>query len=75
MKTILITTIAAIALTHGATAGTWFRGGIGLQSPFVSTSSPTNRVAAQAATKKQAVQKHAVAKNKSKSADQRITAR
>jgi hypothetical protein len=78
MKTIFITFITAFALTSAATAHTWmwFQGDIGIgSSPFVSSSSPTNRVAAQAATKKQAVRKHAVAKSKFKSADQRITAR
>jgi hypothetical protein len=78
MKTILITSIAAFALTHAAMAHTWawFQGDIGVgSSPFVSSSSRTNSVAAQATTKKKAAQKRAVTKSKSKPADQRITAR
>jgi hypothetical protein len=78
MKIILTTFIAVFALTTAATAHTWmwFRGDIGVgSSPFVSSSSSTTTVAAQAVTKKKAVQKRAVTKSKSKSADQRITAR
>jgi hypothetical protein len=77
MKTIFITSIAVFALTNAATAHSWmwFQGDIGIvSSPFVSSSS-TNKVAAQTAIKKQAVQKPVVATSKSKSADQRITAR
>ena len=78
MKTIFITSIAAFVLANVATAHTWvwFRGDIGVgSSPFVFLSSRTNSLAAQPRTKKQAAQKNAVTKIKSKSADQRITAR
>jgi hypothetical protein len=77
MKTIFITFIAAFALTSAANARTWawFRGDIGVgSSPFVSSSAATNSVAPQAAVKQKAPKK-TVTKNKSKSADQRVTAR
>jgi hypothetical protein len=78
MKTIFITSIAILALTSAVSAHTWmwFQGDIGIgSSPFVSSSSPGNSVATQAATKKKSDQKRAVTKAKSKSADHRITAR
>jgi hypothetical protein len=78
MKTILVTLIAALALTHTAAAHTWmwFQGDIGVgSSPFVSSSWPANKVTAQTAAKQKAFSKRAVARTKSKSADKRITAR
>ena len=78
MKTILITSIVAITLTQAAHAKTWawFHGDIGVaSSPFVSSSAPATNVATQGATKKQTVQKRAVAKSKPRSTDRRITQR
>ena len=78
MKTILITSIAAIALTHAAHAGdwTWFRGDIGIgASPFVSSSSPTKNVTTRVVTKPKAASNRSVAQSKSKSTGRRITAR
>jgi hypothetical protein len=78
MKTVLITLIAAIALTHAADARdwAWFRGDIGIgASPFVSSSSPTKNVTTQVATKKKPASNRAVVGRKSKSTGHRITAR
>jgi hypothetical protein len=76
MKTILITSIAAITLTQMANAsgGAWFRDIGPGASPFVSSSSPTS-VRSQAATKQKTAAKRAVARSKPKLADQRITKR
>ena len=78
MKTIFITFIAIFALTSAATAHTWmwFHGDIGIgSSPFVSSNSRIDKVTAQAATKQKVVSKRTVAGSKSKSPNQRITAR
>jgi len=77
MKTILITSMAAIALTHAAHAGgfMWFRGDIGTASPFVSSSSPTKNVTTPVVTKPKAASNRSVAGSKSKSTGHRITAR
>jgi hypothetical protein len=78
MKTILITSIVTIALTHAAHAKTWawFRGDIGIaSSPFVSSTAPANKNAKRAVPKQKASSHRVVAETKSKSADKRITAR
>jgi hypothetical protein len=83
MKTLLITSIAAIALTHAARAGdwTWFPGDIGLSSPFTSSSSAVNNATTGVVTKRKVVAKRKAAPNrsvagsKSKSTGHRITAR
>ncbi len=75
MKTILITSIAAIALTQAVNARdwAWFQGDIGVgSSPFVSSSPPTTKVA-QTVIKQKAAPKRVVARSKARSADQRIT--
>ena len=62
MKTLLITSIAAIALTHAARAGdwTWFPGDIGLSLPFTSSSSPVNNATTGVVTKGKAASKRSV---------------
>ena len=77
MKTILITSIAAIALTHSAHAGDfmWFRGDIGTASPFVSSSSPTKTVTTRVVPKRKAGSNRSVAGNKVKVTSDRITER
>ncbi len=77
MKTILITSIAAIALTHAAHAGDfmWFRGDIGTASPFVSSSSPTKTVTTRVVPKRKASSNRSVAGNKVKVTSDRITER
>jgi hypothetical protein len=77
MKAILITSIAAVALTQAANAGggAWFRDIGPGASPFVSSSSPTTSVKAQAVTKQKAAPKRAVSRSKPKPADQHITER
>jgi hypothetical protein len=78
MKVILITSIAAIALTHAANARdwAWSQGDIGVgSSPFVSSSSATNSATWQHVTKQKAVPKRAVARSKPKLTDRRVTAR
>jgi len=75
-KTILITSIAAFALTHAATAGTWFwfRGDIGVGSPFVSSATEKQQSAARTGSN-QSTPRQAKDEIKSKRTDQRITAR
>jgi hypothetical protein len=78
MKTIIVTFIAASALTHAAHAKTWawFHGDIGVgASPFISSGPATTSVRAQTVTKQKAVPKRGVGKSKPKPADHRITAR
>lgn len=78
MKTIIITIIAAFALTSAATAHTWawFQGDIGVNSPFFpSSNSAANTVATSHATKPKAVSKRVVIKSKSKSTGHRIATR
>jgi hypothetical protein len=77
MKTMFITGIAAFALAHSAAAHTWtwFRGDIGLASPFVSSSPAKQQVASRAVTKQSPVSNRAKAVAKPKPTDKRITAR
>ena len=78
MKIIVITSIAAIALTHAAHARTWawFHGDIGVTSSFSASSNPVaNPVSTPQASKRKAVSKQVGVKSKSKSASQRIAAR
>jgi|GEM_PF-6077952 len=78
MKIILITSIAAIALTHAAHAKTWawFHGDIGVNSPFFpSSNSAANTVSALHAAKPKAVSRQAVVKSKTKPTSHRIAAR
>lgn len=78
MKTILIISIAAIALTHAAHAKTWawFHGDIGVDSPFFpSSNSAANTVSAPHAAKPKAVSKRGVVKSKTKATSHGIAAR
>jgi hypothetical protein len=77
MKAVIVTSIAAIALTQAANArgGLWFRDFGAGASPFVMSSSPTISVKAQATTKQKPASHRAIARSKSKSAEKRITAR
>jgi hypothetical protein len=83
MKTLSITLIATIWLTHAAHARgwTWFHGDIGLSSPFASSSSPANNAATGVVPKRKAVTKQKAASNRSvaghkfKSARHSITSR
>jgi hypothetical protein len=56
MKTLFITLIATIALTHTPHAASWmwFHGDIGLSSPFAPSSSPANNAATGVVPKRKA---------------------
>jgi hypothetical protein len=77
MKTLIITCIAAMSLTHAAHARTWawFHGDIGLASPFAAFSKHATTVTRQSTTKSKAVQKRAFTKSKISSADKRMASR
>jgi hypothetical protein len=83
MKTLVIMLITAAALVPLADARDfmWFQGDIGVNaSPFVSLSSPTSNVTSHVVTEHKVVTKRiaassgSVAKTKSKSTRQRLTA-
>jgi hypothetical protein len=67
MKTLFVTLIAAIALTHAAHAAgwMWFHGDIGLSLPFASSGSPANSATAGVVTKSKVVTKRQAASNRS----------
>lgn len=78
MKTILITIIAAFALTSAASAHSWawFQGDIGVYSPFFpSSNSAANTASTSHATKPKGVSKRVATKNKSKSTSHLIASR
>jgi hypothetical protein len=77
MKTMLVTSIATITLTHATQARdwAWFQGDIGIASPFVLSSSPTKNVTIPVVTKRKAVAKRSVTGRKSDSTRHRVTAR
>jgi hypothetical protein len=84
MTKLLITLVAAVALTHAGNARdfAFFHGDIGLDaSPVVSAAAPANKVTARAAAKRDVVAKRksapkaSVAITKPKAARERVTAR
>jgi len=83
MKTLFITLIATIALTHAVHASDWmwFPGDIGVSSPFASSSSAPNNPTTgtvsnrKVVTKPKAASNRSVAGRKFKSTHHRITTR